>query len=348
MMLTLVSCHGSSDQTPPQGGANDGLKTKEATASEITVYTHRHYESDQRLFELFTEQTDIQVNVVNASADELLFKLEQEGGESPADVLITVDAGRLYMAKQKKLLQSCNSELLEQQVPPHLRDSDRMWFGLTKRARVIAYHPDRVSEDELSSYEDLSNPKWKGKLLIRSSGNIYNQSLLAAIIANSSESEALTWANRIVGNMARSPKGNDRDQIKAIMAGEGDIAVVNTYYLGKLINSKDPQERAVGKKLRIFFPGQGERGTHVNISGAGLCAHAPNKENAIRFIEFLTSAEAQGTFSSSNYEYPVNPAVSPDSLLMSWGTFRDDTLSLSELGRLNRTAVLIFDKAGWK
>lgn len=325
-------------------------KNQETTSAEdafITLYTHRHYDADKAIFEQFTKETGIEVRVVKASADELIQKMETEGEQSPADLLITVDAGRLVRAKGKGLLQATNSDVLTQTIPTHLRDADNQWFGLTKRARIIAYDKNDVKPEDLSTYEALTDAKWKGKLLIRSSGNIYNQSLMASIIANDGEETAKEWAEGVVANFARTPKGNDRDQVKAILAGEGDIAVINTYYLGKLLNSKDSTEIKAGEAVRIFFPNQQDRGTHINISGIGLAKHAPNKENAIKFMEYLTSKQVQETFASTNYEYPVNPEAEASELLQSWGDFKEDQLSLSKLGELNKTAVVTFDAAQW-
>ena len=321
---------------------------KEKKQQEVNVYTHRHYKADQELFAEFEKETGIKVNVVNAKADELIQKMSIEGEQSPADVLITVDAGRLVRAKNKGLLQSASSEFLDKTVPSHLKDADNNWFGLTKRARVIVYNPEKVKPEELSTYEDLTNEKWKKRILIRSSSNIYNQSLLASLVANLGEEKATEWAKGIVANMARNPKGNDRDQVKAVVAGEGDVAVVNTYYIGKLINSKNPEEIKAGKAVSIFFPNQEGRGTHINVSGAGVAKYAPNKQNAVKFIEFLASKKAQEIFAKANYEYPVNKEVMPSELLKSWGNFKEDTLSLTKLGENNKNAVLVFDNAGWK
>ncbi|MCH2046189.1 MAG: extracellular solute-binding protein, partial [Saprospiraceae bacterium] len=199
-----------------------------------------------------------------------------------------------------------------------------------------------------STYENLTDSKWKGRLLIRSSGNIYNQSLLASIIANLGEEKAKEWASGTLTNFARAPKGNDRDQVKAVVAGEGDLAVVNTYYLGKLINSKDPDEVIAGNGVKVFFPNQEDRGTHINVSGIGVTKYAPNKENAIKFIEYLSSIEVQETFASANYEYPVNPEAKSSDLLKSWGAFKEDGLPLQQLGELNKKAVMLFDEVGWK
>ncbi|WP_272149528.1 Fe(3+) ABC transporter substrate-binding protein [Tenacibaculum aiptasiae] len=323
-------------------------KKEEKKQEVVNVYTHRHYKADQELFAKFEKETGIKVNVVNAKADELMQKMTVEGEQSPADVLITVDAGRLVRAKNKGLLQSATSEFLDKTIPAHLKDADNNWFALTKRARVIVYNPEKVKPEELSTYEALTNDEWKNKILIRSSSNIYNQSLLASIIANIGEEKATEWAKGMVANMARSPKGNDRDQVKAVVAGEGDVAVVNTYYIGKLLNSKNPEEVKAGEGIKIFFPNQADRGTHINVSGAGVAKYAPNKANAIKFIEFLASKEAQEVFAKANYEYPVNKEVASSDLLKSWGEFKEDTLSLTKLGENNKKAVLVFDSAQWK
>ena len=319
-----------------------------AESGEVNIYSHRHYDTDQALYDRFESQTGIRVNVIQGRADELIERLAREGSESPADILMTVDAGRLVRAQSMGLLQPAASVALQANVPDHLRDPAGHWFGLTQRARVIVYHPDRVSPDEFSTYADLTHPKWKGRILIRSSSNIYNQSLLASIIANEGEAAAAAWAAGLVANFARTPQGNDRDQMKAVVAGEGDLAIVNTYYVGRLINSADEYEREVGAQVRVFFPNQGDRGTHVNVSGAGITMSAKNYDNAVKLIEFLTGVEAQELFSAANYEYPVNPAVSPAPLLESWGAFSADALGLNRLGELNADAVRIFDHVGWR
>lgn len=330
---------------------NDTNKNESSSENEenvVNVYTHRHYAADQALFKQFEETTRIKVNVINASADELIQKMTIEGAQSPADVLITVDAGRLTRAKDQNLLQPIESDILNRKIAPHLKDSENYWFGLTKRARIIVYAKDRVDSTDLSTYEDLANDKWKGKILIRSSENIYNQSLLASLIVHNGEKEAKKWTEAIVRNMARSPKGNDRDQVKAVVGGEGDIAIVNTYYIGNMLNSTNPEEVEAAEAVGIFFPNQDGRGAHINVSGAGVARHAPNKENAIKFIEFLISKKAQEVFANSNYEYPVNPSVEPAAILQQWGDFKADSLTLSKLGEFNKKAVLTFDEAGWK
>ena len=341
MALVLFSCKNESKN---KGQSQDSKETNQ----EINVYTHRHYEADQQLFQQFEKQTGIKVNVINASADELIQKMTLEGDKSPADVLITVDAGRLHRAKTAGLLQPVVSKVLDSIIPSHLMDTDKNWFALTKRARVIAYAKDRVSPEDLSTYQALTDAKWKNKILVRSSSNIYNQSLLASIIAHQGEKDSKIWAEGVVKNMARSPKGNDRDQVKAVAAAEGDLAIVNTYYVGMLTNSENPEERKVAESVGIFFPNQETTGTHVNVSGAGVAKYAPNKENAIKFIEFLVSEESQKVFALSNYEYPVNPNVAISETLKNWGSFKEDTISLSLLGENNKKAVILFDEASWK
>lgn len=329
-------------------GCGTGSTNSEDEEKTVNVYTHRHYETDQQLFEQFEAETGIKVNVVNANADELIQKMKLEGAQSPADVLITVDAGRLVRAKTDGLLQPAQSDALQEAVPAHLKDPDNMWWAITKRARIIAYSKERVQPEMLSTYEALTAPEWKGKLLVRSSNNIYNQSLLASILAHSGKEAASDWAAGMVDNFARRPKGNDRDQVKAIKAGEGDLAIVNTYYIGHLLNSKDPAEREAGQSVGLFFPNQEGRGTHINVSGIGLAKHAPNPEHAVRFMEFLLSKEAQEVFAKANYEYPVNEAAQPAELLQSWGDFKEDQLPLQALGEQNKQAVMIFDQVGWQ
>lgn len=338
----LFSCANENSNTAAE------QQSEQTEEQSLTLYTHRHYEADQMIFKAFEESTGIKVNVVNAKADELIQKMENEGSQSPADVLITVDAGRLVRAKDKGLLQGIQSDFINKTVAPHLKDEDNQWFGLTKRARVIVYDKEKVDPSTLSTYEALGNEQWKNKILIRSSSNIYNQSLLASIIANDGQEKADEWTAAMINNFARSPKGNDRDQVKAILAGEGELAIINTYYLGKLLNSDNPEEVKAGEAVAVFFPNQADRGTHINVSGIGVAKHAPNKANAIKFIEYLLSKEAQETFAKANYEYPVNASAEVSELLTSWGAFKEDALPLSELGKLNKAAVITFDKAGWK
>jgi len=343
-IIGVAACAGDTGDTDRD--ANTDAAT--ADAGVVNVYSHRHYDTDQQLYDRFTEQTGIRVNVVTAGADELIARLESEGASTQADILITVDAGRLHRAKDRGLLQPIVSETLERNVPSHLRDPDNTWFGLTRRARIIAYAKDRVQPSELSTYEALSEPEWQGRVTVRSSDNVYNQSLLASLIAHDGADSARAWAQGIARNMARQPSGGDTDQIKAVAAGTGDVAIVNSYYLARLQASTDPEEQRIGAMIAAFFPNQDDRGTHVNVSGIGVTTHAKNRDNAVRLIEFLSSPDAQQLFAQGNQEYPANPAVQPSPTLAAWGEFRADTLNLSVLGELNAEAVRVFDASGWK
>jgi len=314
----------------------------------VNIYTHRHYKADDELFAKFTDETGIQVNIVNASADELIQRLETEGANSKADVLITVDAGRLFRAQDKDLLQPIQSDILNENIGSQFREKDGYWYGMTYRARIIAYAKDRVDPEEIKTYEDLADPKFKGQIVIRSSENIYNQSLLASIIVADGEEKAKEWAKGVVDNMARDPKGSDRDQVKAVASGEGDIAVVNTYYIGLMLNDKNEEERKAGESVGIIFPNQDGRGTHINISGIGVTKYAPNKANAVKLMEFLSGENAQQTLANLNYEYPINPKASKASILKTWGDFKTDDIELYKLGEYNSQAVKIFDEVGWK
>lgn len=344
--ILLLGIAGCDNQRSSEGTASE--VTQEKNNGEVNVYTHRHYEADQELFRKFEEQTGIKVNVVSASADELIQRMEMEGENSPADVLLTVDGGRLWRAKNQGLLSAVQSKELNSNIPARFRDPEGNWYGLTYRARIIAYDSTKIKDGQLSTYQDLANNKWKKQVLVRSSDNLYNQSLLASIIAHEGEEAALKWAKGVAQNMGREPKGGDRDQVKAIAAGQGNIALVNSYYIGKMLTADDEAEVAAGKRVKIIFPNQQGRGTHINISGGGVTRHAPNRKNAIRFLEYLSSDEAQQIFAQANYEYPVKEGVAWAPLLQQWGEFKTDELDLEVLGKQNAEAVRIFDKAGWK
>ncbi len=321
----------------------------EATdGQEVNLYTARHYDVDDELYAKFEEETGIKVNVIKGESDELLERIKREGDATEADLFLTADAGRLYRAKEDGLLQPVSSELLDEQIPANFQDTDQMWYGLTKRARAILYNKETVKPEELSTYEALTEDQWNDRVLIRSSDNIYNQSLLASIIEINGEEKAKEWAAGMVDNFARDPEGGDRDQAKAIAAGIGDVAVTNSYYYGQMLNSEDPEEVKVAESLGIFFPNQETTGTHVNVSGAGVVKASPNKENAIKLLEFLSAPEAQETFASANYEYPVNENVEPSELLKSWGEFKEQDIPLSVLGENNAKSILIFNEVGWK
>jgi iron(III) transport system substrate-binding protein len=310
----------------------------------VNLYTNRHYDSDEKLYQLFEDKTGIKVNVLKGDSDQLIERIYREGKNTSADLLITADAGRLVRAKQKMILQEINSDILNENIPNQYKDPDGYWFGLTMRARVVVLEKDSELKDDINTYYDLTKDKFKQKILIRSSTNIYNQSLLASLIEIDGYEKAKEWAEGIVENMSRTPQGNDRDQAKGIIAGEGEVAVMNTYYLGKMLNSLNDEEVQVGEQLEIKFL----ENTHVNISGIGLTKNSKNRENAIKFIEFLSSQEAQEVFAKTNYEYPVNPKVEASDLLKSWGDFNTQDINLSKLGENNTAAVLIFNQVNWK
>ncbi|QCJ43799.1 Fe(3+) ABC transporter substrate-binding protein [Bacillus sp. S3] len=337
-------------------GASQGNSDSEKTAANpkksenqiVNVYTARHYEADDEVYKKFTEKTGIKVNVVKAEAEELIERLKREGESTQADLFITVDGGVLANAKNNGVLQPVTSKIIDKNVPENLRDKENNWVGIATRARVIVYSKERVSPDQLSTYEDLTDKKWKGKVLARSSTSLYNQSLLASFIELNGEKKAEEWASGIVQNFARQPDGGDRDQAKAIAAGTGDVAIMNTYYVGLLVNSADPEEAKVGSNIGVFFPNQETTGTHINISGIGLTKYSKNKDNAIKLVEYMTGTEAQEYLSANNYEFPVNPEAKKPELLQSWGDFKSQKLNFDTLGEHNHKAIEIFNKTGWK
>ena len=324
--------------------------TNNETSNEVNLYSQRHYAVDELQYKNFTEKTGIKVNVVKANADELIERLKNEGGSSPADLFVTVDAGKLFNAREAGVLQKIPSENINQNIMRELRDPEGFWAPITYRSRVIVYSNERVNKSDLSTYEDLANPKWKNRLLVRSSSNAYNQALMSSLVANLGSENTESWASAVVSNFARDPKGSDRDQVKAIAAGQGDIAIVNSYYIGLLLASEKEEELSAGNSVSVFFPNQGEddRGSHINISALGLIKSSPNKENAIKLIEYLTSEEAQDVYVNNSYEYPANSMVEPSQIVKSWGEFKIDKLNLNALGEFRPEALRIFDKTGWK
>ncbi|MSO66170.1 MAG: Fe(3+) ABC transporter substrate-binding protein, partial [Alphaproteobacteria bacterium] len=319
-----------------------------AMAAEVNLYTSRHYEADAQLYARFTAESGIKVNVVSASAGQLIERLRSEGANSPADLFITADVAQLTRARAAGLLAPVKSGALEQAIPSSLRDPDGHWFALTKRARVIVYARDRVDPASIESYEDLAHRRWQGKILIRSSTHEYNQSLTASMIGVHGVEKSEEWARALVANLARPPRGGDRDQIKGVAEGVGDLAVVNTYYLGHLMTSRDPEDRAIAAKVGVIFPNQNGWGTHVNISGAGVARHAPHWQEAIRFLEFLVTPDAQRVFAEANFEYPVRPGVETTGVIRDLGTFKEDGRSLAGIGRVTAEAVRLMDRVGWR
>ncbi len=326
--------------------------TAEATASkktgEVNVYSHRHYEADEKLFAQFEADTGIKVNVVKAKADQLIERLKAEGENSPADLLITADIGRLTRAKDDGLLQPFVSGEVLEPLPGNLKDPDGQWVALTKRALVIVYNKDKVEDvSSLPDYEQLADAGYKGRVITRSSTNIYNQSWIASMIAANGPEATEAWAKTLVGNFAREPKGNDRAQMRAVAAGVADFAVVNTYYLG-LLATGPAEDKQVANQIKIHFPNQSNRGTHINVSGVGMTKSSKNQENAEKLVAFLLSPVAQKLFAEANFEYPVLPGIASSELVQSWGEFKEDTVSLNQVGQLGPDALKLADRAGWK
>jgi iron(III) transport system substrate-binding protein len=317
---------------------------------EVNLYSARIESLVKPLLDDFTEETGIEVNLLTGSGDGLLSRLQSEGENSPADAFLTVDAGRLHRAKEAGLFQPLNSEVLRDEIPAHLRDADNQWVGLSMRARPIFYAHDRVDASELGGYLSLADEKWRGRICVRSSDNVYNQSLVAGMIAEYGEERTEEWARGLVANFARSPVGGDRDQLHAVASGECDIAIANTYYFGGMTASDDADNQEAVEKISIHWPdqGEGEMGVHVNVSGIGLLKNAENEENAIRLIEYLASAEAQSSYAQRNQEYPVREGAEQSEITAEWGDFRADDVNMSVLGENNAAAVQLMNRAGWR
>lgn len=315
----------------------------------VNIYSARKEKLIKPALKAFADRTGITVNLVTGKADALLKQIEAEGQDTSADLFLTVDAGRLQRAKNAGVLQPISSATLNSNIPANLRDKDNQWYGLSARSRVVIYNTNRVKPSDLSTYEDLASPKWKGRICIRSSGNIYNQSLLASIIANLGAEKAEAWAKGIVDNMARPPKGNDRAQMTGAAVGECDIAISNTYYYGRWQTSKKPIEREYSTKVAVFYPNQNDRGAHINVSGAGVTKYAKHKDNAVKLLEFLSGPNAQKFYAEVNHEYPVLAGTPVSPVVQGWGyPFKQDTLAINKLGEYNSEAVKIFDRVGWK
>lgn len=317
-------------------------------ADEVNIYSARHYDSDEILYQAFTDETGIQVNVLEGDSDQLSERIQREGVASPADVMLTVDAGRLWRAEQDGIFQSVESDVLNERLPESMRHPEGLWFGFSQRARVIFYNRENFDPSQISNYEDLADSQFEGDVCIRSSNNIYNQSLLASLVAHHGEEGAEEWAQGVVDNMARDPEGGDTDQIRGVATGQCDLAVANHYYYVRLLHSDDEADREAARKVGVIFPNQDGRGTHVNVGGAGLVSAAQNPENGVRFLEFLSSDEAQEVLANRNYEFPVVDGVKKNPVLESWGNFKKDTLNVNTLGENNPEAIRIFDRVGWR
>lgn len=326
-----------------------GLLSGVALAGEtevVNVYSARHYDTDLALYERFTETTGIEVNLIEGGSDALIERIRNEGEFSPADMLITVDAGRLWRAHQQGVFQPVESALLDERIPAHLREPEGHWYGLSKRARVVVYNKEAGLPPGIARYEDLADEALRGQVCMRSSGNIYNLSLLGSLIEHNGEAAAEAWAGGVVANFRRPPQGNDTAQLRAVAAGECGASVANTYYIGRLLGSESEDDRAVANAVGVLFPNQEDRGAHVNISGAGVARHAPNHANAVAFLEYLAGDFAQRLFAEGNNEYPVvGAATGPIAAL---GEFKEDRLNAAVLGANQALAVKVFDRAGWR
>jgi len=315
----------------------------------LNLYSSRHYQTDEALYANFTKQTGIKVNRIEAGEDPLIERIRNEGERSPADVLVTVDAGRLWRAEQLGFFQPVKSAVLDARIPSSYREPNGLWYGFSLRARVIAYNKMKVKGAELPTYESLADPKWKGRICMRSSTNMYNLSLLGAMIDHLGEEKAQAWAQAVRNNLARDPKGGDTDQLKSVAAGECDVTISNQYYYARLLRSAKADERETGEKIGVVFPNQSSWGTHVNISGAGVMKNAPNREAAVKFLEYLASDEAQRYFADGNNEWPVVASVKADNpVLASFGAFKQDALNVSVLGRNQPGSQKIYDRVAWK
>lgn len=318
------------------------------SGESVILFSGRKNAIEQEVIKDFENSTGIKVTIVDGKPDELIEKIIASGNEPEADLFMTVDGGILEYAKEQGVFQKTNSPEIQKMVLPHLRDTDNAWVGVTTRARVLVYAKDRVNPEDLSSYLDLADPKWKGKVLVRSSDALYNQSLAASLIACYGEGKTRDWAEGLVANFVREPKGNDRDQAKAVAQGIGDIAIMNTYYIGNMLKSKDTEEVEAAQSVGVFFPDQAEAGTHVNICGIGLVKGAKNPEAAIKLVEYLLSVPVQEKLSLGNSEFPVNPQAKKSPLLESWGAFKSQKIDFAELAKNNERATVILKESGWK
>ncbi len=318
-----------------------------AADTELNLYTARHYQTDEALYNNFTKQTGIKINRIEAKEDELLERIKNEGANSPADVFITVDASRLAKADEAGVFAPVKSKVLEQRIPAHLRTDT--WFSFSTRARVIVYNKETIKPEQVATYESLAAPALKGKVCTRTGSHPYNLSLGAALIKHNGAEATEKWARGVVENFARAPKGGDTDQIKAVAAGECGVAIANSYYVARLMNSDKPADKEVVSKFGVVWPNQSSWGTHINVSGGGMLKHAPHKEAAVKFLEYLASDEAQAYFANGNNEWPVVPSVKvKNPALQTLGEFKADTLPIGDLAKTVAEAQRIYDRAGYR
>ncbi len=328
------------------------LMSQAILPEDVNIYTSRHYDSDDALYEEFTKETGIKVNIISGKGRALLERIKSEGINSPADIFFTVDAGNLWKVQKEDLFQEIKSTKVISTVPENLRGPNNEWTAIAKRARVVFYNPENVSPEEIQdlTYEDLAKEEWKNRVVIRSSSNMYNQSLVASLIANQGIKNTESWAKKFVNNFARKPQGNDRSQIIAVSNGQADIAVANSYYIGIMLSGSAGEEQLeAAKKVRMHFPNQKDRGVHVNISGAGILKNAPNPDNANLFLEFLISKRVQKYMVDKSFEYPIVEGVLPSPEIASFGlSFKEDDTAVKQFGELNPDAIRLMDRSGWK
>ena len=320
--------------------------------SEVNIYTSRHYDSDDALYKEFTNETGIKINIISGKGSALLERIKSEGKNSPADIFFTVDAGNLWKVQKEGLFQSIKSKKVISTVPSGLRGPNNEWTAIAKRARVVFYNPKKVSPNEIKdlTYEDLANEEWKNRIVVRSSSNMYNQSLVASLISNLGKENTEIWAKNFVKNFARKPQGNDRSQIIAVSNGEADLAIANSYYIGIMLSGSAGKEQLeAAKKVKMYFPNQNDRGVHINISGAGILINSPNPSNANLFLEFLLSKRVQKYMVDKSYEYPIIDGVLPSIEISSFGLdFKEDNTAVRQFGELNPEAIRLMDRSGWK
>ena len=352
LSLWMSSC----SQKSPDSAATNPAETTSAEGTPVdsqanpvlNIYSDRHYAADNTLYDRFSADTGIQINLVEGKSDELLERIAADSDRTPADLLMTSDAGRLWRAEDAGLFQPTQSATLESSIPAPLRHPEGLWFGLTQRVRVLVYNKEAVKPTDLSTYEALAEPQWKGRVCIRSSGNVYNQSLLGSMIESVGLEKTEAWAKGLVANFAREPEGGDTDQIKAVAAGQCDVAIVNHYYWARLAKSDQPEDKEISAKTALFFPNQSDRGTHVNISGAGVLVNAKNPEAAVKLLDFLVSPESQKVFAEGNNEYPVVAGVELDPVVAALGQAKFDEVNVATYGPNNAEVVKLVDRVGWK
>ncbi|BAZ46890.1 iron transport protein [Chondrocystis sp. NIES-4102] len=341
----VVACNqtNSDQQSQETNNSNNSSTNSTQKGGEVNIYSSRHYNTDEELYNGFSENTGIKINLIEGKDDELIERITSEGENSPADILITVDAGRLWRAEQAGIFAPVESKILTEKIPQYLRHPQNLWFGYSKRARVIMYNKDKVDPTQITTYEDLADPKWKGKIIVRSSSNIYNQSLVAGMIEVKGEEQTGEWIKGLVANLASPPEGNDTSNIEAVAAGSADLTLANTYYLARYADNKE-----IFDKVGVLFPNQQDRGTHINISGAGMLKNAPHRDKAIAFLEYLASPQAQEFFAIGNNEYPVVAGTPVNPVVEGFGQFKEDTVNVSAYGKNNAAAVKLMDRSGWK